>query len=31
MSNKMRPFALEPDAGTSVRNPVGGQLRVQAA
>ena len=26
MSNQMRPFPLEPDAGTSVRNPVGGQL-----
>ena len=26
MSNQMRPFALEPGAGTSVRNPVGAQL-----
>jgi hypothetical protein len=26
MSNQMRSFPLEPDAGTSVRNPVGGQL-----
>ena len=26
MSNQMRPFVLEPGAGTSVRNPVGGKL-----
>jgi quercetin dioxygenase-like cupin family protein len=26
MSNQMRPFALAPGAGSSVRNPVGGQV-----
>ncbi len=26
MSSQVQPFALEPGAGTSVRNPVGGQL-----
>ena len=26
MSDRVRPFALEPGAGTSVRNPVGGRL-----